>query len=67
MTVIREFWVMTDLGLIVKTSGKDQHGRYVADVFLADETGKMSEQQVADEGAFLNQLLVTKGVVELVG
>jgi len=53
--------------LIVKTSGKDQHGRYVADVFLAGEEREMSEQEVADEGAFLNQLLVTKGVVELVG
>lgn len=52
--------------LIIKTSSTDQHGRYVADVFLADEEGKMSAQEVADGGEFLNQLLVTKGVAEIV-
>ncbi|MBU6141419.1 MAG: hypothetical protein KGP29_07715 [Proteobacteria bacterium] len=52
---------------VVKTSGTDQHGRYVADVFLADEKGEMEAQKVADEGVFLNQLLVEKGLVELVG
>ncbi len=50
---------------VVKTSGLDQHGRYVADVFLADEGGKMEAQKVADAGVFLNQLLVEKGLVEL--
>ena len=52
--------------LIVKTSGTDQHGRYVADVFLADEEGKMSEQEVANEGIFLNKLLVEKRVAAVV-
>ena len=50
----------------MKTSGTDQHGRYVADVFLADEEGKMSEQEVANEGIFLNKLLVEKRVAAVV-
>jgi len=52
--------------LIIKTSHIDQHGRYIADVFLADVEGKKSAQEVADEGVFLNQLLVERGLVEVV-
>jgi len=52
--------------LVVKTSATDQHGRFVADVFLADEEGKMSVQEVAESGEFLNSMLVEKGLAELV-
>ncbi len=68
--------------LIVKTTGKDIYGRYVADVFLAEKSqpldpaqeaplGSVSErsrvkisspQQIADEGIYLNQLLLDKGL-----
>lgn len=52
--------------LIVKTTAIDQHGRYVADVFLADEVQKLSEEQVAESGVYLNQLLLDLWLVELV-
>ncbi len=49
--------------LIVKTTANDVYGRYVADVFLADEAGKFSAQEVADGGVYLNQLLLDCRVV----
>ncbi len=46
--------------LIVKTTGKDIYGRYVADVFLPERL-ENDLQKVADEGIYLNQLLLDKG------
>jgi hypothetical protein len=54
--------------LVIKTSKTDIYGRYVADVFFAQ--GKTSEklddlQKIADEGIYLNQLLLDLGAVEI--
>ena len=50
--------------LIIKTTRVDIYGRYVADVFLAEE-GDSDLQKVADSGVFLNQLLLDKGSAEI--
>jgi len=47
--------------LIVKTNKTDVYGRFVADVFF----GEGSEQEVADSGVYLNQLLFDRGLVEV--
>jgi endonuclease YncB( thermonuclease family) len=51
--------------LIVKTTKTDTYGRYVADVFLAPKSGatfdELEPQKVADEGIYLNQLLLDEG------
>jgi len=46
--------------LVIKTMKNDIYGRYVADVFLPDENSKDDAQKVADEGIYLNQLLLEK-------
>lgn len=51
---------------IIKTTALDHHGRYVADIFLADEEKKLSPQGVAENGVYLNQLLLDKKLVTLV-
>ena len=48
--------------LIIKTTATDMYGRYVADVFLADEGESLSPQQVADKGVYLNQMLLDEGL-----
>ncbi len=53
--------------LIVKTNKTDIYGRYVADVFF-DETGvEQNPQKVAEEGKYLNQLLLDLGLVGIFG
>ena len=49
--------------LVIKTTATDIYGRYIADVFLAG-VGEGDAQKVADEGVYLNQLLLDKGLVE---
>jgi len=51
--------------LIVKTNKTDIYGRYVADVFFVQGGGKVNAQKVADEGVYLSQLLLDKGLVEV--
>ncbi|MBM3580177.1 MAG: DUF1016 family protein [Alphaproteobacteria bacterium] len=51
--------------LVVKTNQTDIYGRYVADVYLPNEEEKMSPQETADRGTYLNQLLLDKGLVDL--
>lgn len=43
--------------LIIKTNKIDIYGRYIADVFFS-ESNEEDAQKVADEGIYLNQLLV---------
>ena len=47
--------------LIVRTNKTDIYGRYVADVFF----GKGSPKKVAENGEYLNQLLLDRGLVEV--
>ena len=47
--------------LIVRTNKTDLYGRYVADVFF----GKGSPKKVAENGEYLNQLLLDRGLVEV--
>ena len=47
--------------LIIKTKKIDIFGRYVADVFLPSK-GETNAQKAADEGVYLNQMLLDKGV-----
>ena len=47
--------------LIVKTNNTDIYGRYIADVFY----GKGSPEKVAENGEYLNQLLLDRGLVEI--
>lgn len=49
--------------LVIKTISTDVYGRYIADVFLAG-VGEEDVQKVADEGVYLNQLLLDRGLVE---
>lgn len=62
--------------LIVKTVKTDIYGRFVADVFLEGTENEKNEleiftkhetspQEVADNGIYLNQLLLDEGVVEM--
>jgi len=46
--------------LIVKTNKTDIYGRYIADVFF----GKGSPEKIAENGEYLNQLLLDRGLVE---
>ncbi len=49
--------------LILRTNKTDIYGRYVADVFLAREGEVNSDpQKVADEGVYLNQMLLDLGL-----
>ncbi|MBP7710747.1 MAG: hypothetical protein KA100_06750 [Rickettsiales bacterium] len=51
--------------VIVKSFRTDIYGRFVADVFLAGQGAANSDpQQVADEGIYLNQLLLDLGAAE---
>jgi endonuclease YncB( thermonuclease family) len=49
--------------LVVKTSAVDVYGRYVCDIFLAEKDKENDPQKVADEGKFLNQILLDKKLV----
>ena len=49
--------------LVVKTSAVDVYGRYVCDIFLSEKNKNSDPQKVADEGAFLNQILLDKELV----
>lgn len=49
--------------VIIKTNKTDIYGRYVADVFFSES--ETDPQKVADEGVYLNQLLLDRGLVEL--
>ncbi len=50
--------------LVVKTNKTDIYGRYIADVFF-DASGKEKDaQKIADEGVYLSQLLLDRGLVE---
>jgi endonuclease YncB( thermonuclease family) len=42
----------------------DGYGRYVADVFFSDKN-ESDAQKIADEGIYLNQLLLDKGLVKI--
>jgi endonuclease YncB( thermonuclease family) len=46
--------------LIIKTNKTDIYGRYIADVFF----GKGSPEKIAENGEYLNQLLLDRGLVE---
>ncbi len=50
--------------LVVKTIKVDIYGRYVADVFFSDKN-EIDAQKVADEGIYLNQLLLDRGLVKI--
>lgn len=49
--------------LIVKTNKTDIYGRYIADVFLGTD-GEKNIQKTADEGVYLNQLLLDRGLAQ---
>ncbi len=49
--------------LIIKTIKIDIYGRYVADVFFSEN--ETDSQKVADEGIYLNQLLLDRGLVKM--
>lgn len=44
--------------LIVKTHATDIYGRYLADVFLSDEKGEMTVEEVVEKGEYLSQILL---------
>ena len=48
--------------LIVKTNKTDIYGRYVADVFFAENNEENNVQKIADSGTYLNQLLLDRGL-----
>lgn len=50
--------------VIIKTTAKDVYGRYVADVFLSDAKNEFPAQEVADEGIYLNQLLLDQDLAK---
>lgn len=50
--------------LVIKTMRVDMYSRYVADVFFSDKN-ESDAQKVADEGVYLNQLLLDEGLVEI--
>ena len=43
----------------------DIYGRYVADVFFDETMSQSDPQKIADEGIYLNQLLLNKGSVAI--
>lgn len=49
--------------LIIKTIKTDIYGRFVADVFLPQNADVDDAQKVADEGIYLNQMLLDEGMV----
>lgn len=51
--------------LIIKTTKIDIYGRYVADVYVPTVGGAIDPQRVADEGVYLNQLLLDHGLVRM--
>jgi len=50
---------------IIKTMKIDIYGRYVADVFFDETMSQSDPQKIADEGIYLNQLLLNKGSVAI--
>jgi len=50
--------------VIIKTNKTDIYGRYVGDVFFSPEH-ESNAQKVADEGTYLNQMLLDLGVAEI--
>lgn len=59
--------ILTDVPfLVLRTTQVDQHGRYVCDVFFDEKKdAKTDPQKIADEGIYLNQLLLDQGSVTL--
>ena len=52
--------------LIVKTIKTDLYGRYVADIFLADENLKDQDaHDVASKGKYLNRILLHRGLAQI--
>lgn len=51
--------------LIIKTNKVDIYGRYIGDIFLPDENHE-DEQETADEGKYLNQILIDEGVAKAI-
>ena len=51
--------------LIIKTTKIDIYGRYVADVYVPTSKDNIDPTQVADEGVYLNQLLLDRGLVRM--
>ncbi len=49
--------------LVIKTNKTDIYGRYIADIFFS-ASGETDLQKIADEGAYLNQMLFDLGAVE---
>lgn len=49
--------------LIIKTTATDIYGRYISDIFLAKNPND-DPQTVANQGQYLNQLLLSKGLAE---
>lgn len=49
--------------LVIKSNKVDIYGRYVADVFFQDEDSDIHE--IAQNGVYLNQLLIDKGLAEI--
>lgn len=50
--------------LVIKSNQTDIYGRYVGDVFFAQD--EMDAHKVAKHGVYLNQLLLDEGLVDLV-
>jgi len=51
--------------LILRTNKTDIYGRYVADVFFDEKKSATNPQKVADCGAYLNQVLLDRGLVKI--
>ena len=51
--------------LIVKSIKTDIYGRYVADIFFAENKKESDPKKVADTGVYLNQLLLDRKLAEL--
>lgn len=49
--------------LVIKTIKIDIYGRYVADVFFSENKSETDPQKIADEGTYLNQLLLDRKLV----
>jgi len=50
--------------IIIKTNKTDIYGRYIGDVFFSPEH-ESNPQKVADEGSYLNQMLLDLGLAEV--
>ena len=49
--------------LVIKTNKTDIYGRYIGDVFFS-QTGEKDAQKIADEGIYLNQMILDFGLAE---